>query len=262
VPPLKDNPFRNVANNSQHPLLLTLQSDGRRRWWFLDGPTQDFDPAEFGPCRRNSSYQHRRSYAGLYPFGTNYHMVAFESLVELICLMELDHGGEVAAVSAQPFGLVFQDQTLHYPDFAARLHDGRIVVIDVKPGDLATADSFAHKAVLTEEACSTQRWEYRVMHGSLGWQAANLEWICAFRYDEYLPKTEAAKDVLGYLCEPHTMDDAALRIDSRAELGVGYALLSNMLFNRQVVPLEPGPFYPGLMVIAGAEKGEGSKNVC
>lgn len=253
MPTLKNNPFRNVANNSERPLLLTLQPDGRRRWWFLDGPSRDFDPAEFGPCRRSGSYQHRRNYSGLYPFGTNDHMVAFESLVELICLMELDHGGEVAAISAQPFGLVFQDQTIHYPDFAARLHDGRIVIVDVKPRDLATADSFAHKAVLTEAACSKQHWEYRVMHGCRGWQASNLEWICAFRYDEYAPGSEVAKDVVGYLCEPHTMDEVALRIDQRVELGLGYAQLSNMLFHRQVVPLEPGPFHPGLLVLAGVE---------
>jgi hypothetical protein len=253
MPALKDNPFRFVANNSPYSLLLSLLPNGERKWWFLDGPIRDVDPAEFAPCRRSNSYQHRRNYAGLYPFGPDYRMVAFESLVELICLMELDHGGEVAAVAAQPFGLVFQDQTLHYPDFAARLHSGRIIIIDVKPGDLATGRAFSHKAVLTGEACTSQGWEYHVMHGCEGWQASNLEWMCAFRYDEYLPKAEVADDVVAYLIEPHTMEETALRINPQAELGVGYSLLSNMLFNRRVVPLEPGPFYPGLMVVAAKQ---------
>ncbi|WP_018762355.1 TnsA-like heteromeric transposase endonuclease subunit [Arthrobacter sp. 135MFCol5.1] len=253
---LKDNPFRDVGNNSLHAMLLALEQDGRRQWWHLDERIDDLDPATFSPCRRSKSYQHRRNYAGLYPFGARYDMVAFESLVELICLMELDHGGEVDAIAAQPFGIIFPDQSLHYPDFAARRHDRRIVVIDVKPRNLATGDEFVRTAVMTEEVCNTQGWEYRVMHGCEGWQAANLQWMCAFRHEEYVPASDLARKVLSYLLEPHTMEATAHQIDPRLELGIGYPTLSNMLFHRQVVPLEPGPFYSGLM-IAAAEPGGG-----
>ncbi|MGO4230173.1 hypothetical protein AB4Y72_15035 [Arthrobacter sp. YAF34] len=248
---LKENPFRDVGNSSPYPLLLTLGPDGRRLWWFLDGPIRDLDPGGFSPCRRSNGYQFRRNYAGSYPFGDDHRMIMFESLTELVCLMELDHEGDVDGIAAQPFGIVFSGGTLHYPDFAVRLRDGSTVIVDVKPEEFATKDVFAHAAVLTEEACNTQRWGYRVMHGFRGWQAANLEWICAFRYKEYVPDRALARDVLAFLAVPRTMEEAAHVLDQRTELGVGYALLSNMLFHRQVVPAEPGPFYSGLMVIAG-----------
>ncbi|WP_456508804.1 hypothetical protein [Arthrobacter sp. TE12232] len=246
---LKDDPFRDVVNYSPDPLLLTLGTGGERLWWFLNGPIHDLNPVGFSPCRRSSTYPHRRNYAGEYPFGADHRMVMFESLTELVCLMELDHGGAIDDIAAQPFGLVFSDRTRHYPDFAAQLH-GRTVIIDVKPMEFATRDEFVHAAVSTEKACSTQGWEYRVMHGCRGWQAENLEWMCAFRYVEYVPDPALSQDVISFLALPRTMEEAASRLDPRMELGVGYALLSNMMFNRHVVPAEPGPFYPGLMVIA------------
>lgn len=247
---LKGNPFGAVVNDSPDPLLVALGSGGQRRWWFLDRAVRDLNPVEFRTCRQSSAYQHRRNYAGTYSFGPFHRMVMFESLTELICLMELDHGGTVDDIAAQPFGLVFSDRTIHYPDFAARLRDGRTTIIDVKPAEFATKDAFVHAAVLTEEACATQGWQYRVMHGCQGWQADNLEWMCAFRYDEYVPDPARALDVVAFLAVPRTMEEAALRLDPRIELGVGYALLSNMMFHRRVVPVESGPFYPGLMVIA------------
>lgn len=255
MPALKDNPFRGVLNDSPDPLLLTLGTGGRRRWWFLDGPVLDLDPVSFSPCRCSSPYQHRRHYLGTYPFGPNRVTVTFESLTELRCLMELDHGGDVVDIAAQPFGLVFSDRTLHYPDFAVRLRNGGTVIVDVKPAELSTRDAFVHAAVWTEKACSTQQWVYRIMHGCSGWRADNLEWMCAFRYEEYVPESALARDVLAFLSLPHTMEEAALRLDPRTSLGVGYALLSNMMFHRRIVPAEPGPFYPGLMVIAGQEDG-------
>lgn len=249
---LMSNPFRDVISDSPYPLLLTLGLAGQHLSWCLDGPIGDLDPVQFSPCRCGSAYPHRQNYSGTYPFGLGRRMVMFESLLELTCLMELDHGGEVEDISAQPFCLLFCDGTKHYPDFAARLRDGGTAIIDVKPLEFATKDAFVHRAVLTEAACATQRWEYRVMHGCQGWQAGNLEWMCAFRYDEYLPDPVLAKDVIAFLAVPRSMEEAALRLDPRMELGVGYALLSNMMFHRLVVPAEPGPFYPGLMVIAGA----------
>jgi hypothetical protein len=253
MPALRNNPFSDIVNDSPDPLLITIGPRGRRLWWFLNRAVRDLDPVTFGPCRRSSEYQHRRNYPGLYPFGVDRRMVMFESLTELICLMELDHGGGVDDIAAQPFGLVFCDGTLHYPDFAALLHDGSTVVIDVKPLEFARGDRFVHAAVLTEKACASQRWGYRVMHGCQGWRADNLEWMCAFRSEEYIPDPVRAQEVVVFLAVPRTMEEAALRLDPRKELGVGYALLSNMMFNRRVVPAEPGPFYPGLMVIA--EKG-------
>lgn len=247
---LESNPFRDVVNESPNPLMITFGSGGQRVWWSLDGPIPAVDPVTFGPCRRSSQYQHRRNYGGSYPFGRHRRMVMFESLTELICLMELDHGGEVDDITAQPFGLVFCDRTIHYPDFAARMSDGRTVIIDVKPLKFAEKDAFVHVAVSTEKACATQQWRYQVMHGCRGWQADNLEWMCAFRYEEYVPDLALAMNVVAFLAVPRTMKEVALRLDPRPELGVGYALLSNMMFHRRVIPAEPGPFYPGLMVIA------------
>lgn len=246
---LKNDPFRDVSNNSLWPLLLTFSEHGHRRWWFLDVAIKGLDPATFPPCRISSAYQHRRNYAGTYPFGPELGMVAFESLTELVCLMELDYEANVAAIASQPFGLMFVDGTLHYPDFAARLQNGSTVVIDVKPLKWAAKDAFAHAAALTEEACATQGWGYRIMHGFRGWQADNLEWICAFRYDEYAPSRALAEREREFLSVPRTMEEAAFELDPREELGVGYAMLMNMMFHRQVIAVEPGPFYPGLMVI-------------
>ncbi|BCW78859.1 hypothetical protein [Arthrobacter sp. NicSoilC5] len=256
MPTLHNNPYADVVNDTPYPLLITKGKGGRRKWWFLNEPARDLDPVTFEPCRSSNEFPHRRNYPGLYPFGEDRHMVMFESLTELACLMELDHRGEVVRVAAQPFGLVFGDRTIHYPDFAARLRDGTTLVIDVKPLEFATHDRFVHAAVLTEKACASQKWRYCIMHGCQGWQRDNLEWMCAFRYEEYIPAPALATELADFLAVPRTMEEAALRLDPRADLGIGYALLSNMMFHRRVVPLEQGPLYPGLMVIAGDGKGK------
>ncbi|WP_148045245.1 hypothetical protein [Arthrobacter oryzae] len=111
---LKDDPFRDVVNDSSDPLLLTLGSGGERLRWFLDGPIHALDLVGSNPCRRSTAYPRRRNYAGEYPFGGEHRMVMLESRTELVGLMEVDHGGAVDGIAAQPFGVVFCDRTRHY----------------------------------------------------------------------------------------------------------------------------------------------------
>lgn len=248
---LKNDPFKDVHSNLLHPLFLALKPDGSMVSRVLDRRLSDLDPTRFGPCRASPNYEQRRHYCGKYPFGAAQVLVGFESLLELTCLMELDHGGEVTAIVDQPFCLKFPDGTAHYPDFAAVLASGGgKLVVDVKPAEHASSESFVHAAALTESVCRAQGWGYRAMHGCTGWAADNLEWICAFRYGGFAPSVEQADDLASFLAIPHTIADAALHLDARTESGIGYGQLFNLMFHRRVMPAEPGPYHPGLLVVA------------
>jgi hypothetical protein len=249
---LKYDPLREYHNSGPYPLLYLRRHDGALDPRLLERKRPDLDPSTFDPCRRSPGFRGRRPYSGTYPFGPGRQIVPFESLTELRCLMELDQGGQVRQIAAQPFGLLFPGSLRHYPDFAARLHDGRIVVIDVRPAKFSTEDDFVRHAVMTSDVCGAQGWEYRVMHGCTGWIADNLEWMCAFRHPECVPDAERERAALDYLAEPRTMAEAAAFMDHRPELGLGYAFLSNMMFRRKVVTVDEGPFYPGLAVVAAA----------
>jgi hypothetical protein len=251
---LKNHPFQDYVNVKAYPVLLAFRMNGVREEWVLDARGRDITPETFPPCRKSPPFKRRRNYSGTYPFlkfqSERYQMVMFESLVELGCLMELEHSGTILSIAAQPFGLAFTDGGFHYPDFAVRTSSGKTVIIDVKPVELAMKEKFVHDVNMTRTVCQTQNWDYRVMHGPEGWEAANLEWISAFRYSEYEPSADQVIRVLQFLTSPRTMRDAAAVLDPRMELGLGYALLSNLMFHRQVVALEPGPFYPGLWISA------------
>ncbi|MEG9247882.1 hypothetical protein V6S67_07280 [Arthrobacter sp. Soc17.1.1.1] len=246
---LQNHPFQDVVNTAACTQLFAFDASGERLTWNLDERQSGIRPETFPPCRCSPQYEQRPNYSGLYPFPGQAKMVMFESLTEMRCLMELEHGGEVGTIAAQPFGLVFLDGSMHYPDFAARMHTGETCIIDVKPEEFATGGKFLRIENLTRQVCKVQKWEYRVMHGPVGWRADNLEWMFAFRFAEYKPLPEATARVLAALSNPQTMRFAAETIDPRMHLGLGYAFLSNMLFNRQVVPCEPGPFHPDLLIL-------------
>lgn len=82
-------------NDGPDSSLITFGSGGQLLWWFLDRPAGDLGPVGFGARCRSSAYRHRHTYAGTYLFGGHRRVVTFQSLTELICLVEWDHSGEV-----------------------------------------------------------------------------------------------------------------------------------------------------------------------
>jgi hypothetical protein len=80
-----------------------------------------------------------QSFAGWWYFATTGTHVGFESWLERDHLMLMDFDPGVRAVASQPFWLRWRDEDdhvrRHAPDFFARRHDGRAVVVDVRPDD-------------------------------------------------------------------------------------------------------------------------------
>jgi hypothetical protein len=104
-----------------------------------------------------------QSFAGWWYFATTGTHVGFESWLERDHLMLMDFDPGVRAVASQPFWLRWRDEDdhvrRHAPDFFARRHDGRAVVVDVRPDD-RIPERDEQKFAVTAEACEAAGWDY------------------------------------------------------------------------------------------------------
>ena len=104
-----------------------------------------------------------QSFAGWWYFATTGTHVGFESWLERDHLMLMDFDPGVRAVASQPFWFRWRDEDdhvrRHAPDFFARRHDGRAVVVDVRPDD-RIPERDEQKFAVTAEACEAAGWDY------------------------------------------------------------------------------------------------------
>lgn len=114
------------------------------------------------PIRAFPAYRGRRAHQGQYWFSGSRSRVNFESLFEKTALRVLDFRGDVARVSSNPFWLLWPKGAgpkRHAPDFFARLTNGSVLVVDVKPeGRITDNDRAQHS--LTRDVCTQLGWKY------------------------------------------------------------------------------------------------------
>jgi hypothetical protein len=193
--------------------MVWVGADGRRRSRELDKEPHDLHPELFPPCRRGTNYQHRRNYEGMYPFSRTGQFLWYESFTEFRSLVLLEHTERIAAISTQPFCLVFTDGTRCYPDFYA-VHDNqaRSTVYEVKALDLIDA-KVNERFRKTADVCEAMGWEFAVLHGIEGFGWKNLELLAYNRLEDMHPATADQDRLMGYLQQPHTIAESAMFLD-------------------------------------------------
>lgn len=199
--------------------------------------------------RSGRNYQHRRHYEGMYPLISTGQTVWYESMLEWQCLMQLEHAGDLAGISTQPFCLVGPDRFRHYPDFFyRRVSDGAGVVVDVRSADRID-EATRTRYELTAALCREIGWEYDIMHGLTGWAAMNLEWLSAFRHSRFALAAPVLERLKPYIERPRPFADAARLIDLRAP-EAGKVGLYHLMWTREVVTVSDGPFFEEMLIVA------------
>lgn len=242
------DPYRNVVSADR--FLLLWEKEGTT---LQKQVTQELSQMCFEDTARvrwGRNYQHRRHYEGIYPVIATGQAVWYESMLEWQCLMQLEHGGDLAGVSTQPFCLVGPGRFRHYPDFFYRRRsDGVGVVVDVRPADQIDEETRS-RYELTAALCHDIGWEYEIMHGLNSWAAMNLEWLSAFRHSRFALPVASEERLKPYIARPRPFIDAARLIDLRAP-EMGKAGLYHLMWTREVVTISDGPFYEEMLVVAG-----------
>ncbi|MEV4125022.1 TnsA-like heteromeric transposase endonuclease subunit [Nocardia sp. NPDC049707] len=139
---------------------------------------------DMAPVRGFPSFRGQKNFPGLWWSATMGSHVGYESWLERDWLMAFDSSPEVAGVASQPFRLAWlvNGKTRHHvPDYFLRLHDGGVVVVDVRPDSRIDPDDqavFDRTAVI----CESVGWQYRRV-GEMGVvRAANLRWLSGYRH--------------------------------------------------------------------------------
>lgn len=241
------DPYRHVVSTDQY--LLLWEEDGVTKHKQMDSALAPMHLEVTPPVRSGRNYQHRRHYEGMYPVISTGQTVWYESMLEWQCLMQLEHAGDLAGISTQPFCIVGPDRFRHYPDFFYRRgSDGTGVVVDVRPADRLDEATRA-RYELTAALCREVGWEYEIMHGLTGWAAMNLEWLSAFRHPRFALAVPTVERLGPYITQPRAFVDAARLIDFRAP-EAGKAGLYHLMWTRKVVTVSDGPFFEEMLIVA------------
>ena len=141
------------------------------------------------PIRQGSQYKNRPNRHGYYYWQRTASHVWHESRLEMESLVELDFSGQVLAVAAQPFRMLFRSESacvLHDPDYLAVLANGDIVVFDVKPSSRMTPEVETQFAE-TARVCAAVGWQYQVLNEREPIRTRNLEYLRASRHSRCHP---------------------------------------------------------------------------
>lgn len=180
--------------------------------WEVDAADAADVPFELcAPARSFPAWPRKRHYSGLLWMELSGRHVAFESLAERSCLIELDRTPGVVAVSSQPMWIKWARQPVgeHAPDYFVRLADGSGLVIDVRPLERVDDEArvqFGRTAVV----CRDQGWGYRVYAPESKVRDANLRFLMRYR-DRRWHQEDGAATFVGM---SGTIGELATRVDA------------------------------------------------
>ncbi|MBF0816255.1 TnsA-like heteromeric transposase endonuclease subunit [Microbacterium paludicola] len=214
----------------------------------LDGKRLELDAVDVSELpferatavREFPAWRGKRHYSGsLWMEGVRGH-VAFESLAERLCLIELDRDPRVTGVASQPMWIRWGDGSPreHAPDYFVRLSDGTGALIDVRPReriDDAARVQFDRTAIF----CRIQGWRYAVYAPDSPIRDANLRFLLRYREPrwrsaEITARAAGFRGALGALAD--VIDDG----DRAEAFGRAYALMwSGQIIADLEQPLSP-----------------------
>lgn len=144
----------------------------------------DFPVSDLRQMRSSPSWKGKRNYSGFYWAATTSRHHWFESLYEQAALMSVDHTRSCVEISTQPFTFRWRTGRVHTPDICARLDDGKLLVIDVRPR--ARIDSRARETfALTSAVCEQVGVTYRLFADAEAKEIANLRFLSGYRFSRW-----------------------------------------------------------------------------
>lgn len=168
----------------------SLDTDPARVLFDLGGVRRELDATSIGavpfedcaPVRPFPSWQRKRHYSGRFWMSRGERHVAFESLAERSCLLELDRLPAVLRVASQPMWIRWSgnDPADHAPDYFVRLTDGEGLLVDVRPRSLID-DVATRQFDRTAAFCAAQGWQYAVHDSESAVRDANLRFLSRYR---------------------------------------------------------------------------------
>jgi hypothetical protein len=136
------------------------------------------------PVRKIPSPAGQRHYSGLFWSATTGGHVPYESRLELDRLLLADFDATVVWMAAQPLWLSGRDGSVlrrHVPDLLLEHRDGSLVLVDVKPPELAARPAVAGVFDWTAALCAAKGWRYEVWCGAPQVLLANVRWLSSAR---------------------------------------------------------------------------------
>lgn len=180
------------------------------------------------PVREFSSYKGQRHLSGRWWTATTGTLVGYESWLERDRLVLLDFDPDVVGIASQPFWLFFDaangKRRSHAPDYFARLVDGSVLVLDVRPAErIKPKDQVAFEA--TRQACALLGWRYEVVDAPASALLANVRWLAGYRHPRH-DLAEVAAALRAVFAHPAGLLDGAEQVgDPIAVLPVLFHLL-------------------------------------
>lgn len=210
------------------PYVTLLYEDpqtGERVRTRITSQTADLRLERCSPIRVFPKYRGRRAHQGRYWFSRSQSCVKFESRFEMTALMWLDFIGQAAAISSNPFWLLWPKGSTpkrHAPDFFVRRRDGSALVVDVKPADRMTGQDRTQHAQ-TRGVCDELGWGYEEFTAIDNAVYFNLRLLCGYHHPRFAPS-----DRLRVAIET--------RLGKAGEQGVHLAVLVETICRQTAVP--------------------------
>ncbi|HAF72719.1 MAG TPA: hypothetical protein DCL06_07500 [Corynebacterium variabile] len=188
--------LRQLPVNITDRTRVLINLDGDDHNLAGDATLADVPVERAQPLREFFAWKHKRNYEGYWYSTTVGAHLRFESLLERQFLLSADFDPSIAAISAQPLGLLWPANTTtketngrpralrsHVPDFFCRHTDGEATLVDVRRPDHADDPHFR----LTAELCAEVGWHYTVFTGLGSPTAETLDWLAGYRMDRFAP---------------------------------------------------------------------------
>jgi hypothetical protein len=246
------NPLGSIRTTSTDPVILWFDAKGERRSATATSKIKPVALHTNEPCRRPATFAGRRNYQGHYWMSQTGHHVWHESMVEYSALMSIDHSLHIRGVAAQPFCILFPDNSRHFPDFFSLSGDWTQTVWDVRPAakiDMETREIF----LKTREICRSIGWDYQIVTELPLTARFNLELLARYRHTYDRPTDELESEVFGILDRPRSFAE----LDRLAGASRKWQLrpaLYNLMWRRVLsFDLFDGPF-SGLTTLCIAEE--------
>lgn len=169
------------------------------------------------PVRLGSQWQNRPNQHGVYFWQRTGRHIWYESSLEASCLVELDQGGEVDRILAQPFRVLFRHGSKvvrHDPDFFAVLRNGDQVVYDVKPARRMT-EAVRDQFEETARVCGMAGWRHAVLHEPDRILAANLAFLRNARHSRAHPDPVMSEQIGNVFSGGRTLGEGREMVNRR-----------------------------------------------
>ena len=142
------------------------------------------------------SYKHQKHLPGYFWMSSMNELVAYESRLEMMTLLQLDFNRSIRHVVSQPFVLHYYANSRiyrHTPDFLAIYENGAAEVINVKPRRFINADANRRAFSACKDAAIEMGWAYSTRCEIDTVLLNNLKWLGGYRrapvgLSEYGPK--------------------------------------------------------------------------